>query len=139
AAHLKARGLTGGDPTALVFAAPRGGALRYDGWRRRVWIPACCAVGLEGLVFHDLRRVNATALVAVGVDVKTAQARLGHSDPRLTLAVYAQATCDADRVAAERLGGRLMPPTTAAVRQRPRAKRAQDVKDAGGTVALHRP
>jgi len=37
------------------------------------------------------------------VDLKTAQTRLGHSDPRLTLAVYAQATTEGDRVAAERL------------------------------------
>jgi integrase len=57
-------------------------------------------VGLDGLGFHDLRRLNATVLVAEGVDVKTAQSRLGHSDPRLTLAVYAQATDDADRAAA---------------------------------------
>jgi len=43
-----------------------------------------------GVTFHDLRRANATALVHAGVDMKTAQARLGHSDPRLTLGVYAQ-------------------------------------------------
>jgi integrase len=45
-------------------------------------------------------------LVLDGVDLKTAEARLGHSDPRLTLAVYAQATAEADKDAAERLGHR---------------------------------
>ena len=34
--------------------------------------------------FHDLRRLNATTLVVGGVDVKAAQVRLGHSDPRMT-------------------------------------------------------
>jgi len=63
---------------------------------------------LESLGFHDLRRTNATAMVLDGVDVKTAQARLGHSDPRLTLAIYAQATGEGDRSAAEKLGARLM-------------------------------
>ena len=43
------------------------------------------AAGLDGLTFHDLRRANATGLVAAGVDVKTAQTRLGHSSSRLTL------------------------------------------------------
>ena len=43
-----------------------------------------------------------------GVNVKTVQARLGHSDPKLTLAVYAQATSEADRAAADVLGKRLM-------------------------------
>ena len=64
------------------------------------------AVGLRGVGFHDLRRANATAMVLDGVDVKTAQTRLGHSDPRLTLAIYAQATSEGDRTAAERLGQR---------------------------------
>jgi integrase len=52
----------------------------------------------------ELRRANATALVAEGVDVKTAQAKLGHSNPRLTLAIYAQSTEAADKAAADVLG-----------------------------------
>jgi len=63
---------------------------------------------LSALNFHDLRRTNASVMVAEGVDVKTAQARLGHSDPRLTLAIYAQATTEGDRSAAKKLGARLM-------------------------------
>jgi hypothetical protein len=39
-----------------------------------------------------------------GVDVKTAQARLGHSGPRLTLGIYVQATTEGDRAAADLLG-----------------------------------
>lgn len=104
--HLARRGLTGADEGAYVFTMPAGGPLRYERWRRRTWLPACAAVGLDGLTFHDLRRANATALVLDNVDLKTAQSRLGHSDPRLTLAVYAQATTEADRAAAERLGAR---------------------------------
>ena len=37
------------------------------------------------------------------VGVKRAQAPLGHSDPRLILAIYAQATSEADRAAADLL------------------------------------
>ena len=58
--------------------------------------------------FHDLRRANATGMVLDGVDLKTAQTRLGHSDPRVTLSVYAQATNAADAAAAEQLGTRFM-------------------------------
>lgn len=68
------------------------------------------ATGLTGLPFHDLRHANATGLVADGVDVKTAQTRLGHSDPRLTLAIYAQAVTEADRAAADKLAKRFMVP-----------------------------
>jgi len=43
-------------------------------------------------------------LMSAGIDVRTAQHRLGHSDPRLTLGIYAQVVPDADRKAAEALG-----------------------------------
>jgi integrase len=99
--------------------------LRYANWRRRVWQPACTAAGVgkvtcepgtfreryEGAGFPDLRRANATGLVLAGVDLKTAQTRLGHSDPRLTLAVYAQATNEADKAAADALGAHFSTPS----------------------------
>lgn len=62
----------------------------------------------EGLSFHDLRRANATGLVAEGVDVKTAQAMLGHSEARLTLDVYAQAVTKLGEAAAEAMGVRYL-------------------------------
>ena len=111
-AHLAQRGLTGADADAFLFANADGGPLDYSNWRRRVWLPAAENADLTSVGFHDLRRTNATAMVLDGVDVKTAQARLGHSDPRLTLAIYAQATGEGDRSAAEKLGARLMPATT---------------------------
>lgn len=43
---------------------------------------------------------NATVLVAQNVDMKTAQIRLGHADPALTLRIYAQPTDHGDRAAA---------------------------------------
>jgi integrase len=105
--HLARRELTGADADALMFVAHLdNGRLRYDPWRRRVWLPACARSDLAGFTFHDLRRTNATALVADGVDLKTAQTRLGHTDARLTLGLYAQATTDGDRAAAETLGRR---------------------------------
>ena len=106
AAHLAHRGLTAADPEALIFTTPGGDALEYANFRRRAWLPACERANLKGLTFHDLRRANATALVHAGIDLKTAQTRLGHSDPRLTLGVYAQATTTQDISAAEARGAR---------------------------------
>ena len=88
------------DERALVFTSPTGGPLRYSNFRKRVWYPAVERAGLPPIGFHDLRRTAATVLVANNIDVKTAQVRLGHSDPALTLKIYAQTTTEQDRAAA---------------------------------------
>ena len=86
-------------PDEYVFVAPSGGPLRYANFRSRVFGPACKRLGFTNTTFHDLRRFNATVMVGAGVDLKTAQVRLGHADPRLTLALYAQATTAGDLTA----------------------------------------
>jgi integrase len=119
-AHLATMCVTATDAKRLVFQSPEGSPLDYSRWRQRVWTPAVEAVDLAGVSFHDLRRAATTALVAEGVDLKTAQTRLGHSDPRLTLAVYAQATTEADKAAADRLGERFFGTPSADRRDRRR-------------------
>jgi integrase len=97
------RGLTVNTPEALLFVNRAGKPLDYTDWRRRTWLPACERAGVV-LRFHDLRSWAASALVLSGVDVKTAQARLGHSSPTVTLGIYARAQADADRRAADAVG-----------------------------------
>jgi integrase len=114
AALMARRGLTGADPEALLFVSAQGTPLRYTNWRRRVWLPAVKAAaveapGLAGLVFHDLRSLATTALIDEGVDPKTAQTRLGHSSPQVTLGIYARATRRADKAAADKVGERFRP------------------------------
>jgi integrase len=112
AEHLAARGITGADPDRYLFEAPDGGPLRYPNWLRRVWKPAVAAANCPDAGFHDLRRANATALVTGGVDVKTAQSRLGHADPRMTIGLYAQQVPTLDRRAADTLGAAFLEPET---------------------------
>ena len=100
------RGLTAANSNSLLFVNEDGGPLDYSNWRRRIWVPACEEAGLRGLRFHDLRSVATTALIAEGVDVKTAQTRLGHSSPQVTLGIYARATAEGDREAANKVGAR---------------------------------
>ena len=42
--------------------------------------------GFDGMKLHELRPVEATQLLANGVDVKTVQTRLGHASASITLA-----------------------------------------------------
>lgn len=108
AAHLARRGLTAADHDAFVFSAPQGGPVRYATFRSRVWLPAVSEANVKGVTFHSLRHLAATAMVVEGVDIRTAQHRLGHSDPRLLLNIYAHVSSDADRDAARRLGERFL-------------------------------
>ena len=104
AEHLRLRGLSDRDTDRYVFVAPDGQELHYSNWRQRVWVPALTSVGLKGLTFHALRHANATAMVALSVDIKTAQVRVGHKRASTLLDIYAQATTTGDRRAAEELG-----------------------------------
>ena len=60
--------------------------------------------GFPGLKFHELRHTQASQLLANGVDVKTVQTRLGHSDPSITLKWYAHASEQNDRKAGKLIG-----------------------------------
>ena len=53
----------------------------------------------EGLLPHSLRHTQSTLLIGNGVDVKTVQARLGHSSPSLTLKQYTRALSKNDEAA----------------------------------------
>lgn len=104
AEHLHQRGLTAADGDVWVFAWPSGAHLSYSAWRKHSLRATSEASLPPGFGFHDLRRANATGLVSSGADIRTAQTRLGHADVRMTLEVYARATNEADRAAAEAIG-----------------------------------
>ena len=105
--HMKRQGLVG--PDELLFADSNGGLLRYSNWRNRIWVPACEKAGHPLARSHGLRRAHATSLVVNGVDARTAKDRLGHSDVRMTLELYAQSVPEADRRAGEASGAYFMP------------------------------
>lgn len=58
---------------------------------------------LKHIRFHDLRHTNATTMIETGVDIKTVQARLGHSDVSTTLNVYTHKTKNMDENAAQKI------------------------------------
>jgi integrase len=56
---------------------------------------------------HDLRHVNASLDLSTRTSVKAVAARLGHSDPSITLRTYAHVMPHEESAAAERLGALL--------------------------------
>jgi integrase len=61
--------------------------------------------GVQGLSpCHAWRHTSATALVHAGQNIKTVQARFGHSTPAITMSLYVHPAEEADRSAADHFG-----------------------------------
>lgn len=71
-----------------VFSASRGGFLRYDNFRTRVWDPAVERAKLVPLTFHELRHTAAAFMIDEGGDPLQVKRRMGHEDIRTTLNTY---------------------------------------------------
>lgn len=65
------------------------------------------AVGASSTRFHALRHFHGTRAIANGHDVVTVSKRLGHSDPSMTLRIYAHAIEQRDRDLAAAMGAEL--------------------------------
>jgi integrase len=78
----------------LVFPNTLGKPMNAGNLYRRDFQPLLEKAGLanEGFTIHSLRHTFATTLADKGVHPSTAQKMLGHSDIRMTLAIYTHAT-----------------------------------------------
>jgi integrase len=65
----------------------------------------CAKADVPDVRLHDLRHFVATQLLSAGVDVRTVAGRLGHRNASTTLNVYAHFVEQADRGAADVMGG----------------------------------
>lgn len=88
---------------ALLFPSPEGKLLRRNQFRRRQFLPAVEACGLDPLRLHDLRHTAVSLWIAAGADVKTVQVRGGWSTVTTPLNRYAHLYPDRDAVLADRL------------------------------------
>lgn len=73
---------------ALVFTALRGGPLRLNNFRHRVFTPAAERIRKPDLVPHDLRDTAASLAISSGGSIKAVQRMLGHASAKMTLDVY---------------------------------------------------
>jgi integrase len=80
----------------LIFPNTVGKPMNAGNLYRREFQPLLQRAGLadQGFTIHSLRHTFATTLAAKNVNPGTAQRRLGHSDVRMTLAIYTHATSD---------------------------------------------
>lgn len=87
----------------LIFGTPRGAPLNARNLVRH-FKSALKAAGLPSSIrFHDLRHAHTTMLLLLGVDPKTVQERLGHSQISMTMDIYAHVTTKMQEAAARKI------------------------------------
>jgi len=100
--HLQQTGRT--EPDDYVVQAPNGGPVRANNFRRRVYVPALKAAGLDrALVFHRLRHSAGHHMRETGEPLEVIQKRLGHASIRTTADVYGSLPVAVDKAASDRL------------------------------------
>jgi integrase len=89
--------------TALVFATSTGTPLAHSNFRRRVWLPALAAIGLEGIHFHDLRHTGNQLTANAGANPRELMARMGHDSERAAM-IYLHSSHERQRALADAVG-----------------------------------
>lgn len=90
-------------PASLVFCTSTGSPLSHSNFRRRCWLPALAAVGLEGIHFHDLRHTGNQLTANAGANLKELMARMGHDSERAAL-IYLHSSSQRQRALADEVG-----------------------------------
>lgn len=62
---------------------------------------------LKHIRFHDLRHINATIMLSLGISPKVAQERLGHSSYQITMDIYSHVLKKVEKEAADKINSAL--------------------------------
>jgi integrase len=93
--------------TDLLFINRRGRPYSANKLRAKVLHPLLEKLGIPRGGFHSMRHGAASALLADGATPAVVQKQLRHSDPRITLGVYAHVIGDQQRSAVENRSARI--------------------------------
>jgi integrase len=91
----------------LLFASKNGTPWDANLLLKRKFKPLLKDLGIQvpkGNGFHSFRHANATMMDRLGTPMKVRQERLGHSDPRITQAIYTHVASEDSRKVAAQLG-----------------------------------
>jgi integrase len=91
-----------------VFTAPKGGFLRYENFRSRVWEPATQAAELAPFDLHELKHTAAAFMIAENANPLQVKRRMGHEDIRTTYNLYGHLFDDDEDALVERLNERAL-------------------------------
>ena len=91
------------NPEELLFTTRRGTSIDASKLTQRKLQPLLKRLGIARAGLHAFRHTCASLLVEQGISMRIAQQQLGHSDPRITLAICSHVIGDSHRQAVEKL------------------------------------
>lgn len=94
---------SGGRDEDLIFPNEAGEPMNYSNMVQRYFHKGLKDAGLPRIRFHDLRHLNASALIEQGESITYIQRQLGHSSPTVTLNVYSHLFNETNPEAVSRL------------------------------------
>ena len=101
------------EPDDFIFRAEHGKSGRpmdTHNYLRRVFKPACCALGVKGVTHQSLRRTCSTYMLDIPqANLKDVQAHLRHSSAETTLQIYVQEIPESVRLTVEQMADRMFP------------------------------
>lgn len=92
----------------LVFPSVTGRPVHYSDFGRDVFKPAARTIGRPHMTTHDIRHTFASQALSQGINIKTLQVMLGHSDASLTLNRYSHLIPSDAAIAAEKMADLLV-------------------------------
>lgn len=95
------------NPCGLLFHTARGTVLNPERVVTRHLYPILDELGIDRKGLHAFRHGLASLFLSNGASPTVTQAQLGHTDPRITLGIYAHLVGDEQRAAADRVAGML--------------------------------
>jgi integrase len=97
--------LTPPEADALLFTSPTGKPLRHGNFRRRVWLPALAASGVD-IHVHDLRHTGNGLVAEAGANLRELMERMGHSTSRAAL-IYQHSSSERQHMLADTVAARV--------------------------------
>jgi integrase len=93
------------EPDALLFTSPTGKPLQHGNFRRRVWVLALAASGVD-IHLHDLRRTGNGLVAEAGANLRELMERMGHSTSRAAL-IYLHSNDERQHTLADAVAARV--------------------------------
>ena len=90
-----------------IFRSKKGKYLRHNNFYKRIFRTKANEIGIDGITFHELRHTAISQAISAGADILAVSKIAGHSNPAITLNIYAHELDDSPEVVTESINKKI--------------------------------